>query len=138
LTVRPTEGTAAGMGAIAGASSVTFRVWAPHASAVFVTGSFNNWSADAHPMVREENGCWFADISSAKIGSEYCYRIINGDQQLFRIDPYARQVTSSVGNAVVVDNEFDWSDDNFQMPAINQQVIYELHLGTFRDEEAGT
>jgi 1,4-alpha-glucan branching enzyme len=69
------------MASIAGASSVTFRVWPPHASIVFVTGSFNDWSVDAHLMVREENGCWLNDISSAKIGGEYRYRIINGDQQ---------------------------------------------------------
>jgi 1,4-alpha-glucan branching enzyme len=30
------------------------RVWAPHADAVYVTGSFNNWSPDAHPLAKEE------------------------------------------------------------------------------------
>lgn len=33
------------MGAVARESDVTFRVWAPHAKAVFVTGTFNDWSA---------------------------------------------------------------------------------------------
>ena len=48
------------------------------------------------------------------------------------MDPYARHVTSSVGNSIVYDAaEFDWEDDQFQMPAWNDLVIYELHVGTF-------
>ena len=36
-----------GMGAIVHEAGVAFRVWAPHAEAVFVTGGFNDWSEDA-------------------------------------------------------------------------------------------
>jgi len=32
---------------------------------------------------------------------------------------------------VVHDPNFDWGDDNFHMPAWNELVIYELHVGTF-------
>ena len=92
-----------GMGAMPRDGGVAFRVWAPHADAVYVTGSFNHWSRDASPMVKENGGYWFADISGAAIGNEYRYLIINGETQVSRIDPYARQVTSSVGNAVVHD-----------------------------------
>ena len=118
-------------------SGVAFRVWAPHADAVCVAGSFNNWSPNAHPMTREGDGYWYADIASAAIGDEYRYRIVNGDKQLLRIDPYARQVTSSVGNAVVHDPQFDWAGDDFHLPAVNELVIYEMHLGTFHDKEDG-
>lgn len=101
------------------ASGVAFRVWAPHADAVYVTGSFNKWSPDAHPMVKLDEGYWYADISEATIGNEYRYRILNGDKQLLRIDPCARQVTSSVGNAVVHDPRFDWQGDDFHLPPVN-------------------
>ena len=48
------------------------------------------------------------------------------------MDPYARQVTSSIGNAVVYDPAaFDWGDHWFEMPARDDLVIYELHVGTF-------
>ena len=106
-----------GMGAIPHESGVAFRVWAPHADAVYVAGSFNDWSPDAHPMAKEGDGYWYADIASAAVGDEYRYRIVNGDKQLLRIDPYARQVTSSVGNAVVYDPHFDWEGDDFHLPA---------------------
>ena len=37
-----TATTPSGMGAVPGAKGVTFRVWAPHAKKVYVTGTFNN------------------------------------------------------------------------------------------------
>ncbi len=126
-----------GMGALPHESGVAFRVWAPHAEAVFVTGSFNDWSSDADPMTREGEGYWYGDLSSAAVGDEYRYRIVNGDQELRRIDPYARQVTSSVGNAVVHEPHFDWDGDDFHLPPVNELVIYEMHLGTFHDDDDG-
>lgn len=125
------------MGAIPHASGVAFRVWAPNANSVFVTGSFNNWAFDTHAMANEGGGYWYADIATAAIGDEYRYRIINGDKQIMRIDPYARQVTNSVGNAVVHDPNFDWKGDDFHLPPINEIVIYEMHLGTFHDTKDG-
>ena len=57
---------------------------------------------------------------------------------LSRIDPYARKVTSSIGNGVIYDAEaFDWGDDNFQMANGNQLVIYEMHIGTFNVNKEG-
>ena len=126
-----------GMGAIPHASGVAFRVWAPNANSVFVTGSFNNWAFDTHAMANEGGGYWYVDVPTAAIGDEYRYRIINGDKQIMRIDPYARQVTSSVGNAVVHDPNFDWKGDDFHLPPINEIVIYEMHLGTFHDTKDG-
>lgn len=126
-----------GMGALPYASGVAFRVWAPHADAVYVTGTFNDWSPDAHPLTKEGEGFWYADVSAAAVGHEYRYRILTGDQQRLRIDPYARQVTSSVGNAVVYDPQFNWEDDAYRLPPVNEMVIYELHLGTFHDQEDG-
>jgi 1,4-alpha-glucan branching enzyme len=92
MSTTAAEKARVGMGAIPRQSGVAFRVWAPHAEAVCVTGSFNDWSADAHPMTHEGGGYWYADIASAAVGDEYRYRIVNGDKQLLRIDPYARQV----------------------------------------------
>ncbi len=127
-----------GMGAIPHEAGVAFRVWAPNADAVFVTGAFDAWSPEAHPMAREgEGGYWYADIASAAIGHEYRFRIVSGGKVFSRIDPCAREVTSSVGNAVVHDPRFDWQDDDYHLPPVNELVIYEMHLGTFHDTEDG-
>ena len=48
-----------GMGAIVHDAGVAFRVWAPNAEAVFVTGSFNDWSEDAAAMAPEDGGIWY-------------------------------------------------------------------------------
>lgn len=128
-----------GMGAIPHSNGVAFRLWAPHASDVYVVGTFNRFSKDAHPMTREgESGTWYLNIESAKPGDEYKYRIINGEKAFDRIDPYAREVTNSVGNGVVHDPAYDWEDeDGLQMPPWNEAVIYELHIGTFQAGEDG-
>jgi 1,4-alpha-glucan branching enzyme len=130
-----------GMGAIPHHAGVAFRVWAPHAEQVRVTGSFNDWSKDADPMASEGNGYWYADLPHAGIGDEYRYLIRSGEEELSRIDPYARQVTSSIGNTIIVDPEYDWRGDDFRMPAWNELVIYEMHVGTFHrpdDDTPGT
>ena len=126
-----------GMGAIPLERGVAFRVWAPHAQAVAVIGSFNHFDAEAAPMTAEDNGFWYAEIEAAKAGDEYKFAITNGEQRLSRIDPYARQVTNSVGNGVIYTDEFDWEDDNFRMAAWNEIVVYELHIGTFARSEDG-
>ena len=63
------------MGAIPDAKGVTFRVWAPHAEKVYVTGTFNDWSKTSTPLDREKNGYWSAEVPGAKAGDEYRYLI---------------------------------------------------------------
>ena len=130
------------MGAIPGAKGVTFRVWAPHAEKVYVTGTFNDWSKTSAPLVKEKNGCWSTGASKAKVGDEYRYVIhppAGWDlPPLSRIDPYARKATSSIGNGVVYDpNAFDWGDDVFTIASWNELIIYEMHVGTFHVKEKG-
>ncbi|QDU99187.1 alpha-amylase family glycosyl hydrolase [Lignipirellula cremea] len=120
-----------GMGANLHQNGVAFRVWAPHAQKVFVSGSFNEWSDTANPLTAEENGYWYGNVESGRAGDEYKYVIHNQDQVLWRNDPYSREVTNSVGNSLVCDPRFDWEDDDFQLPPLNELVIYEAHIGTF-------
>jgi 1,4-alpha-glucan branching enzyme len=126
-----------GMGARCVDSGVSFRVWAPNADEVYVAGVFNDWEARANPLAREEGGYWSASIANAGVGDEYRYLICYGDQELWRIDPYARQVTNSVGNAVITDGVFDWGADHFTLPPWHELVIYELHIGTFHARGEG-
>ncbi|MBP1753136.1 MAG: 1,4-alpha-glucan branching protein [Geobacteraceae bacterium] len=124
-----------GMGAIPHAGGVAFRVWAPHAQRVSVIGSFNGWDGGKNPMQSEENGYWYADVAEAHVGDQYKFLLITANGDYKRIDPYAREVTSSVGNAIVHDPSFDWKGDDFYLAPWNELVIYELHVGTFNDDE---
>lgn len=37
---------------------IRYREWAPNASAAFLTGDFNGWQRDTHPMQRDAFGVW--------------------------------------------------------------------------------
>ena len=54
-----------------------------------------------HPMNSEENGYWTINIAEAHAGDEYLFHLFTPNEEFKRIDPYAREVTSSVGNAIV-------------------------------------
>lgn len=135
-TTKPAAQVREGMGAIPHDNGVAFRVWAPNADSVSVIGSFNNFDNAKHPMHREDNGTWYLDVPEARVGHEYRYFIRNGEQELSKIDPYAREVTNSVGNGIVHDPSYDWEgDDAMVMPNWNEAIIYELHVGTFVDAQ---
>ncbi len=117
-----------GMGAIPYSGGTTFRVWAPNADSVHVAGEFNWWNSSSHPLANEGNGHWSADIPGAIVSQEYKY-VINGN--IWKTDPRARDVVSSVGNGIIENNIYNWTD--YSPPAWNDMVIYELHIGTFYD-----
>jgi 1,4-alpha-glucan branching enzyme len=99
-----------------------------------VTGSFCDRDAEACPLAPEEGGTWSADVAEARTGDEYRFLLRAGSEELSRIDPRARQLTSSVGNAVVYDPAaFDWGEGEFVTPAWNDLVVYEMHVGTFSE-----
>ncbi len=133
--VAATPSTRPGMGSLLYDGGVAFRVWAPHAAAVAVTGTFNDFDAARHPLAPDgDGGYWSADVPGAAAGHEYRFAITTADGELLsKIDPYAREVTSSVGNGVVYDHNFDWGGDGFKSPPWNETIIYELHVGTFND-----
>jgi 1,4-alpha-glucan branching enzyme len=122
-----------GMGSTLHAEGVAFRVWAPHAQTVSVIGSFNNWDGSHSPLLAEANGYWYANVVEARAGDRYRFLLSTPQGEFKRIDPYAREVTSSVGDAIVHDPSFDWQGDAFRLASWNELVIYELHVGTFND-----
>ena len=117
------------------AKSTLFRVWAPHAESVAVTGTFNHWNPRRHAMKKEGvSGVWSLEVREAKPGDEYMF-LINGEVE--RKDPRARMVTSSEGKGVIYDTSgFDWGRD-WRRPevALGDLVIYKLHPGTFHDPD---
>lgn len=123
--------------ATGGDRATTFRVWAPHATAVAVVGTFNNWDAGRHPLGRDAEGkaeTWSADVLEAHPGDEYRFVLDTPFGVRNRIDPRARRLTNSVGNAVIYDPAaFDWGDAEFHQPPWNDLVVYELHVGTFSE-----
>lgn len=121
-----------GAGAIPYGGGTTFRVWAPNASSVSVAGWFNGWSTTAHPLASEGGGWWSTDVAGAAAGQQYKF-VLNGS--LWKVDPRARDVVSSVDNGIIANTAYNWTP--FTPPAWNEMVIYEMHVGTFNDTPGG-
>ena len=128
-----TSSSFSGMGAMPFKGGTAFRVWAPHADKVFVTGTFNNWSKNTNPLAKEPEGYWSADVPGATIGDQYRYVIVNGSKTISRIDSYAKEVTHSKGNSLIHAPDFEWGTVDFKITLLHELVIYELHIGTFND-----
>lgn len=125
------------LGAVMHAGGVHFKVWAPFAESVAVMGDFNNWSHDATPLTKDENGNWQVDVPDAQVGQEYRYVIKHDGQELLRSDPRSLQLSEAGDNSVIVDPKFNFEGDNFELASPKQLLIYELHVGTFaRDDPA--
>lgn len=124
------------VGAILDPGGVSFRVWAPFANGVSVTGAFNGWSEQV--MDSELDGYWHTYVDKAEAGQEYKFIIRNGNNTFYKNDPRGKHFTTTAGNSVIVDTtDFDWEGaDEFVLPPQEKQVIYEMHIGTFNRSEA--
>lgn len=130
--------TSARMGARPTASGTEFRVWAPNADRVFVTGTFNDWSERASELARGEGGVFAGVVANAHAGDHYLYVIERAGQRVKRADPRAAQMTNSSGYSVIYDQAaYRWQAVNYRTPAFDEAVIYELHVGTFNDQPGG-
>ena len=114
-----------------GGWGTTFRTWAPHADAIYVTGSFNDWATNTHPLVAEPGDLWSLDVPAVWAGHQYQFIVLNDGNTYWRNDPRARAVTSSNGASIIINpDQHQWGEP-FEIPNWNELVIYELHPGTF-------
>jgi 1,4-alpha-glucan branching enzyme len=123
-------GSRAGMGAILSGGGATFRVWAPLAQAVWVTGDFNGWGRTS--LVGEGNGNFSGDVANVSAGQKYKLIVRNAwGADAWKADPRAFDMESSVGASVLHDPaSYTWRAQGFTLPGRNEQVFAELHVGT--------
>ncbi len=118
-----------------------FRVWAPFAKNVQLILPYLDVfdGSNIHDMLNEQDGYWSAYLKGAEPGINYKYQIDTGNELIQRNDPRARILTASEnGVSVVAPNDFDWGDDIFMPIPREQQIIYELHVGTFNRKDPAT
>jgi 1,4-alpha-glucan branching enzyme len=110
-------------------TGVSFRVWAPNATAVSVAGDFNGWNATLNTLqINATTKVWSGNVTAARPGHAYKYVITTSNgTQLWRKDPRARQVRSMDNGtqaAVVYDSAaFVWEDDGFEPEFPNKIVM---------------
>ncbi len=131
--------TREGMGTAILQQGVRFRVWAPNAKAMYVSGDFNHWEQTSIPMEREAHDNFMVEVPEAKVGQKYRFWIETPEgEMLARNDPRARQVENSAGLSIIHDPaSYRWKTGAYQTPYFNSTVIYELHLGTFEAVRGG-
>ncbi len=59
-----------------GRPGVWYREWAPAAAALFLTGDFNGWDRNSHPMQRDHQGVWSIFLPD----EEYASRLTHGSK----------------------------------------------------------
>ncbi len=130
------------------AGAVEFRVWAPHAQSVSVVGDFNGWDPDKHVMKQvEDSGVYELAVEGIETYDNYKYAIKGGDGKLYmKADPYAVHAETSPGTASKFYElpDYHWTDAKWMkqrsetMPYDRPMSIYEVHAGSWRQNEDGT
>jgi maltooligosyltrehalose trehalohydrolase len=107
------------------AGEVIFRVWAPEATSVEV----ELVDAGAVKIPLQQDGEYFQGLVPAAPGDRYWYWL---DGTVRRPDPSSRSQADGVhGPSQVIDPAFAWSDSGWRGTALEEYIIYELHVGTF-------
>jgi len=125
-----------GANVVADATGVVFRCWAPRASRVWVTGSFNGWVRNNACELNRRGDYFSGFMPGVKEGDAYKFHVEGAIGGHDKRDPYARELSTDPAyplcNCLVRDpRSFRWSDQNFRAPPLNDLIIYQLHVGTF-------
>ena len=124
-----------------GTSGTYFAVWAPSATAVFVTGHFNGWNEISHPLhVRPDaSGIWEGFIPDVAAGELYKYHIHGFEGvKLNKADPFAHYAEKRPDTASITwQTNYHWSDQNWMAHRKNKNAldapisVYEMHLASW-------
>ena len=133
------------LGSFLDGDQCTFRVWAPHAQAVFVSGDFCGWEPTVHELTRINNeGIFEGIVSNVRPYDSYKYVIKASDgRMLWKADPYARhaQTRPESASKVYEDQNYLWKDETWlkqrSIPFQKPMNIYEVHLGSWKHGENG-
>lgn len=114
-------------GAESGTGTV-FQVWAPAARHMLVRLA----GGRVMEMTRGGEGYWRASTDNPLAGQDYMF-VMDGTTQ--RPDPASRFQPEGVHSySRVVDLAFPWRDAAWKNPALEEYILYELHVGTFTPE----
>jgi len=130
-----------------GVDGILFATWAPSAQRVSIIGDFNQWDGRKHPMrVRGDSGVWELFIPNVTSGQAYKFEIKNNDGSLHsKMDPYGQQseLRPATGSIISAESEHKWQDSNWMQKRERSDwlhephSVYEVHMGSWRRNEAG-
>ena len=129
-----------------------FRVWAPHAKKVLLTGDFNGWNDNLEMKRTTDGGIFelFVPLEWLHDGDNYKYKILTADgRALYKADPYAfyAEKPPATASRIRLAKPFEWHDGDYRKKRAETVTppdyavpinIYELHLGSWKRHEDGS
>lgn len=140
-------------------TKATLILHAPGKKNVYVLGDFNNWSLDNDYLMNQDGDRFWLPLENLSPGVEYRFQyLVDG---VIRIaDPYSEKISSPFDDPQIINENrypglpeyptglttegigflqtdrptFDWSGVDYQRPAKEDLVIYELLIRDFTDE----
>ncbi len=115
------------LGAHFQSKETSFCVWAPFAEKM--TLKIVEPEPAQHDMEQNDQGYWHKVLSKVKPGTKYKFAI-NGQDE--KPDPASKAQPDGVhGPSVVVDLNYQWTDQHWKNLPLQDYIIYELHVGAF-------
>ena len=104
-------------------------LWSPFAK----TAEFIIHEKKVLPLQKMPHGYWKLNTGEIKPGEEYWLSVDQGEAYP---DPASLSQQKGVhGPSTAIDlNEFKWTDDHWVVPPLEEFIIYELHTGTFSEQ----
>jgi 1,4-alpha-glucan branching enzyme len=132
-------------GATLRADGVTFKVWAPRASAVYLHGRFEGLEyelkTEDRRLAKDVRGYWTGFQHGALDGDPYRFWVEGEGSTGYKRDPRARELDPSgfpdCVSIVRARDGFPWHDADFVTPDFSDMVIYQLHVGTYAIDRPG-
>ncbi len=121
-----------------------YREWAPGAEALYLTGDFNQWNRESHPLMPQPGGDWeiFLPGSEAlKHEQRVKVRITGHGLDRDRIpafiqraiqDPVTHDYSGQIWHP---QSAFLWKNNDFSLSDMEAPMIYECHTGMAQEKE---
>jgi glycosidase len=145
-------------------TKVTLCLWAPLKSSVYVVGDFDDaWIPKAENIMNRDGEFFWIELTGLTVGQEYAYQYLV-DEHIWVADPYADKILDpedqSIPEATYPDlkpfpsealrsdwyenrvavfqtaqTSYEWQVTDFEKPAKEGLVIYELLIRDFFDDQ---
>ena len=146
------------------ATTLTLALFAPYKDFIYLIGDFNNWRPETNyflnrDSVNADSVVWWIEINSLSPGTEYAYQYWV-DGEIVIADPYSEKIldpqndqyipsttypnlkpyptgktVGPVGIIQTAQSEYQWQATNYQRPAKEKLVIYELLVRDFSTQQ---
>ena len=140
-------------------TKATLVLLAPGKKNVYVLGDFNDWSLDNAYLMNQDGDRFWLALDNLVAGKEYRFQYLV-DGQIRIADPYAEKISSPFDDPQIISEnrypglaaypstqttegisflqtaspDYPWENDNYERPAKEELMIYELLVRDFTDE----